>query len=185
MRGAQARLQAQQIPKAVSIPDQQRTRQEKQSPKGKTRRGCKPDSINEENDGDEKDQSQQHTGERRGRLRHAHDFWRRHPVPSREAVPCPEPTFHCRDTKPNSLTRPESRSAERSPSTSRAGQRQSSNAWNATPTPQCGSSSGCHERDVYAGGGFEAEIGSLAASTINSFDRLAAQCRDAGCSGGR
>ena len=39
--------------------------------------------------------------------------------------------------------------------------------------------------DVCAGSGFEAEIGALAASTINSFDCLAAQCRDAGYSGGR
>ena len=39
--------------------------------------------------------------------------------------------------------------------------------------------------DKYAGRGFEAEIGALAASTINSFDRLAGQCRDAGYSGGR
>ena len=38
--------------------------------------------------------------------------------------------------------------------------------------------------DMCAGiGGFEAETGALAASTMNSFDRLAAQCRDAGCSG--
>ena len=37
--------------------------------------------------------------------------------------------------------------------------------------------------DQCAGSGFEAEIGVLAASTINSFDRLAAQCRDAGYSG--
>ena len=35
--------------------------------------------------------------------------------------------------------------------------------------------------DKYAGNGFGAEIGALAASTTNSFDRLAAQCRDAGC----
>ena len=32
-------------------------------------------------------------------------------------------------------------------------------------------------------GGFEGETGALAASTMNSFDRLAAQCGDAGCSG--
>ena len=37
--------------------------------------------------------------------------------------------------------------------------------------------------DKSAGGGFEAEIGALAASTTNRFDRLAAQCRDAGCRG--
>ena len=35
----------------------------------------------------------------------------------------------------------------------------------------------------YEGSGFEAEIGALAAGTISSFDRFAAQCRDAGCSG--
>ena len=38
--------------------------------------------------------------------------------------------------------------------------------------------------DKCAGSGFDAEIGALAASIINSFDRLAAQFRDAGCSGG-
>jgi len=37
----------------------------------------------------------------------------------------------------------------------------------------------------YSGSGFESGIGALAASTINSFDRLAAHCRDAGYSGGR
>ena len=40
-------------------------------------------------------------------------------------------------------------------------------------------------QDKYAGSGFKAEIGALAASTTNSFDRLAAQCRAAGCTGGR
>ena len=39
--------------------------------------------------------------------------------------------------------------------------------------------------EEYAGSGFEAEIGALAGSTTNRFDRLAAQCRDAGCTGGR
>ena len=39
--------------------------------------------------------------------------------------------------------------------------------------------------DKYARNGFDAEIGAHAAGTVNSFDRLAAQCRDAGCSGGR
>ena len=39
--------------------------------------------------------------------------------------------------------------------------------------------------DKYAGGGFEAEFGALAASTMNSFDRHSAHCRDSGCSGGQ
>ena len=38
--------------------------------------------------------------------------------------------------------------------------------------------------DKCAGSGFDAETGVLAASSIISFDRLPAQCRDAGCSGG-
>ena len=37
--------------------------------------------------------------------------------------------------------------------------------------------------DKCAGSGFDAEVGALAASTIISFDRLAAQCRENGCSG--
>ena len=36
--------------------------------------------------------------------------------------------------------------------------------------------------DKNAASGFEAEIGGLAARTINSFNRLASKCRDAGCS---
>ena len=40
-------------------------------------------------------------------------------------------------------------------------------------------------QDKDAGSGFKAEIEALAATTTNSFDRLAAQCRDAGCTGGR
>ena len=38
--------------------------------------------------------------------------------------------------------------------------------------------------DKCAGSGFEAETDALAASTINSFDRLAAQSREAGARGG-
>ena len=38
--------------------------------------------------------------------------------------------------------------------------------------------------DKCVGSGFDAEIGAIATSAIISFDRLAAQFRDAGCSGG-
>ena len=56
-------------------------------------------------------------------------------------------------------------------------------AHDVTPSPQCGPSSNT-THDKCAGSGFEVEFGTLAASTIDSFDLLAAQCRDAGCSGG-
>lgn len=38
--------------------------------------------------------------------------------------------------------------------------------------------------DTYAGGGFEAQIGALATSAMNTFNRLAAQCSDPGARGG-
>ena len=37
--------------------------------------------------------------------------------------------------------------------------------------------------DKSAGNGLDAAIGALAANITNGFDRLAAPCRDAGCSG--